>query len=488
MWGELGNAATVAQLVGADLGGLISKIIQAAATARRNKAECEQLAVRASMIYDLLPHLQHPEVVRRPEVLRPLALLEDTLREAHQLVTCCQHKGPTYRFVMAGRLADKIRSVQARIDSYLLFLPLISHIDIIRCLDQIHRVLISTGDGVCRTMASPSADSQLQRRLVLHGDGEYCEKFTMPQLAMATNNFAVDRQIGEGRGFGSMMYKGRLPDRREVAIRRASPRRKGDFLRELAILSPLCHHHIVRLLGCCVAAATTSSPAEEEEEDCLLVYEYVDNGTLYDHLHGSDGASSLVTTSWKTRIEILAGVSRAIDHLHSHAAPPVIHRDIKLSNILLDSTYAPRLSDFGLAVSCDEVERTAEMPILGTFEYMDPEYLSTGNLTPASDVYSFGVVMLELLTGKKAIHDEKHGAVVATSLVASVLPNMEAGDLMKEIDRGPGLKPTPRQLEATEKVARTAVRCVHSQGKERPPMTEVVASLQEALELLSLDE
>ncbi|BAT05181.1 Os08g0374600 [Oryza sativa Japonica Group] len=195
---------------------------------------------------------------------------------------------------------------------------------------------------------------------------------------MATNNFAVDRQIGEGRSFGMMMYKGRLPDRREVAIRRASPRRKGDFLRELAILSPLRHDHIVRLLGCCVAAATTTSSAEDE--DCLLVYEYIDNGTLYDHLHGSDGASSL------------------------------------------------------------------------------------------------------------AIHDEKHGAVVATSLVASVLPNMEAGDLMKELDRGPGLKPTPRQLKATEVVARTAVRCVHSQGKERPPMTEVVANLQEALDLLSLDE
>nr|AAO72546.1 receptor kinase-like protein [Oryza sativa Japonica Group] len=389
---------------------------------------------------------------------------------------------------MAWRLADKIRNVQTRIDSYLLFLPIISHIDIIHCLDQIHRMLISTGDGDCRTMASPSADSQslLQRRLVLHGDGE-CEKFTMPQLAMATNNFAVDRQIGEGRSFGMMMYKGRLPDRREVAIRRASPRRKGDFLRELAILSPLRHDHIVRLLGCCVAAAATTT-SSAEDEDCLLVYEYIDNGTLYDHLHGSDGASSLVTTSWKTRIEILVGVSRAIEHLHSHAVPPVIHRDVKLSNILLDSSYAPRLSDFGLAVSCDEVECTAEMPILGTFEYMDPEYLSTGNLTPASDVYSFGVVMLELLTGKKAIHDEKHGAVVATSLVASVLPNMEAGDLMKELDRGPGLKPTPRQLKATEVVARTAVRCVHSQGKERPPMTEVVANLQEALDLLSLDE
>ncbi len=161
LWGGLGQAATVAQLVGADVGGLISKIIQAAAMAQQNK-ECDQLARRVLMIFDLLPHLQDPEVMRRPEVRRPLTGLDDTLREAHELVISCQGRSAAYRFVMAGRLANRFRGVQSRIDSYLLVFPFISHIDITRRLDRIYNILVSNDTEASSSSAGFQADLLVQ--------------------------------------------------------------------------------------------------------------------------------------------------------------------------------------------------------------------------------------------------------------------------------------------------------------------------------------
>jgi hypothetical protein len=137
----LGQAATVAQLVGADVGGLISMIIQAAVTAQQNKKECEQLARRVFTVGELLQHLD-PEVLRRPEIRRPLAGLDGALREAHELVMACQDKSAVYRLVLSSRQAEKFRDVQSRIDSYLLLFPVISHLDITRRLDRIYNILV----------------------------------------------------------------------------------------------------------------------------------------------------------------------------------------------------------------------------------------------------------------------------------------------------------------------------------------------------------
>lgn len=137
MWNGLAQASTVAQLVGGDVSGLISMIIQAASTAHQNKVDCEQLARRVLMITDLLLHLQNPEVMKLEEVQKTLAGLDDTLREAHKLVVSCQERSKVYRFVMAGRIANKFKEAQRRIDSYLLLFPCITHIDITRRLDKI---------------------------------------------------------------------------------------------------------------------------------------------------------------------------------------------------------------------------------------------------------------------------------------------------------------------------------------------------------------
>ncbi|VAH40259.1 unnamed protein product [Triticum turgidum subsp. durum] len=139
LWTGLGQAATVAQLVGADVGGLISMIVQAAMTARQNRTECEQLARRALMIAQLLPHVQEPEAAQ------PLAGLGDALRDAHELVVSCQGRSAAYQFIMAGRTAEKFREVQSKIDSYLILFPVISHIGITRRLERIYSVLVQDG-------------------------------------------------------------------------------------------------------------------------------------------------------------------------------------------------------------------------------------------------------------------------------------------------------------------------------------------------------
>ncbi|KAF0896248.1 hypothetical protein E2562_019730 [Oryza meyeriana var. granulata] len=357
LWGGLGQAATVAQLVGADVGGLISNIIQAAATARQNKKECEQLARRVLMIADLLPHLQDPEVMRRPEVRRPLTGIDDTLREAHELVTSCQGKSAAYQFVMAGRLADRFRDVQSRIDSYLLVFPFISHIDITRRLDRIYNILLSNDTAGPSSSAGSQLDVLVSQEVLVHRHG--VGKFTLKELVVATNNFA--QEIGRG-SFGRV-HKGVLPDGREVAVKslgKASSQHGWQgLLRELDVVSCLRHKHIVHLVGCCVVRQKKSLLSfwrknVEKQEELLLVYEYMKNGSLHDHLHGPSSSSSPspVMASWKMRIEILLGVSRAIEYLHDYAG--VIHRDIKLSNILVDSSWVPRLTDFGVVVNWDE--------------------------------------------------------------------------------------------------------------------------------------
>jgi hypothetical protein len=155
LWTGLGQAATVAQLVGADVGGLISMIMQAALTARQNRKECEQLARRVLMIAQLLPHVQDPEAAQQ------LAGLGDTLRDAHELVVSCQGRSAAYQLVMAGRQAESFREVQSKIEFYLIIFPVISHIGITRRLEQIYKVLVQDDS----TSAEPSQlpqSSQLQ--------------------------------------------------------------------------------------------------------------------------------------------------------------------------------------------------------------------------------------------------------------------------------------------------------------------------------------
>ncbi|KAL0009542.1 hypothetical protein SO802_011044 [Lithocarpus litseifolius] len=265
-------------------------------------------------------------------------------------------------------------------------------------------------------------------------------------------------------GFGSL-YHAILDDGREVAIHRAeismSKQIVNEFLRELEALSQLDHKNVVRLLGFC-----------EDSKDGLLVYEYMGYGTLHHHLHNPESTSLM---SWAARIKVALDIARGIEYLHVHAVPPIIHRVITPSKILLDATLTAKLSNFNISVKSD----THYEPIAGTPGYLDPEYLISGNLTTKVDVYSFGVVLLEMLSGLKAIHTNKNGEL--RLIVEFVVPYIAKKEIHRFLD--PKVPPpTPLEKEALAYVASLALDCVSKEHVLRPSMTKVANRLQSALE------
>ncbi|KAL3834840.1 hypothetical protein ACJIZ3_009576 [Penstemon smallii] len=306
------------------------------------------------------------------------------------------------------------------------------------------------------------------------------EEFFFSDLVAATNNFSLGHKLGAG-SFG-VVYKGKLPDGREVAIKRSEsgPRTKKfqeketAFDSELVFLSRLHHKHLVRLVGYC-----------EEGDERLLVYEFMKNGALYDHLHDKNNVekSSSFLNSWKIRIKISLDAARGIEYLHNYAVPPIIHRDIKSSNILLDANWIARVSDFGLSLLGPEDDHDYRpTKAAGTVGYIDPEYYGLNVLTAKSDVYGLGVVLLELLTGKRAIFKTGENGGSPINLVDYAVPAIMAGELAKILDPRVG-PPESNESEAVELVAYTAMHCVHLESKDRPTMTDIVANLERALAL-----
>eukprot|EP00253_Pinus_taeda_P007682 PITA_07682 len=207
-------------------------------------------------------------------------------------------------------------------------------------------------------------------------------------LREATSNFNLENKLGEG-GFGSV-FKGILPDNREVAIKRLYIRsRQGDaeFLNEANLISRVQHRNLVKLLGCSV-----------ENSERLLVYEYLPNSSLDKILFDPTKRHLL---DWKKRYEIIVGIARGMAYLHEESEIRIIHRDIKASNILLDDKYRPKIADFGLARLFADDQSHISTRVAGTLGYMAPEYALRGQLTEKADVFSFGVLVLEIISGRK---------------------------------------------------------------------------------------
>ncbi|KAB5538693.1 hypothetical protein DKX38_016226 [Salix brachista] len=308
------------------------------------------------------------------------------------------------------------------------------------------------------------------------------EEFSLAELAAATNNFSLENKIGAG-SFG-VVYRGKLRDGREVAIKRGETGQKmkkfqekeSAFDSELAFLSRLHHKHLVRLVGYC-----------EDGDERLLVYDYMKNGALYDHLHDKNNIEKIssVINSWKMRIKIALDASRGIEYLHNYAVPSIIHRDIKSSNILLDANWTARVSDFGLSLMGPGSEQDYNYrppKAAGTVGYIDPEYYGLNVLTAKSDVYGLGVVLLELLTGKRAIFKSGDNGGTPTSIVDFAVPKIMVNELGKILDARVG-PPEPNEAEAVELVGYTAMHSVNLEGKDRPTMTDIVANLERALSL-----
>jgi hypothetical protein len=348
----------------------------------------------------------------------------------------------------------------------------------------------SSNNGITSNNSPPSRSSTIRRqgsRLMRrqrsgtsskHGDR--AEEFSLAELAAATNNFSPENKLGAG-SFG-VVYRGKLPDGHEVAIKRGEtgPKMKkfqekeSAFDSELAFLSRLHHKHLVRLVGFC-----------EEKDERLLVYEYMKNGALYDHLHDKNNVekSSSLLNSWKMRIKIALDAARGIEYLHNYAVPPIIHRDIKSSNILLDANWTARVSDFGLSLMGPESNQEYRpTKAAGTVGYIDPEYYGLNLLTAKSDVYGLGVVLLELLTGKRAIFKSGESGGTPISVVDFAVPAIMAGELVKILDSRVG-PPEMNEVEAVELMAYSAMHCVHLEGRERLTMADIVANLDRALSI-----
>jgi hypothetical protein len=210
--------------------------------------------------------------------------------------------------------------------------------------------------------------------------------FSSAELKLATDNFSSQNVIGEG-GYGPV-YKGKLPDGRIIAVKQlsqSSHQGKSEFVTEVATISAVQHKNLVKLYGCCIDSSTP-----------LLVYEYLENGSLDQALFGH-GSLNL---DWPTRFEIILGIARGITYLHEESSIRIVHRDIKASNVLLDTDLSPQISDFGLAKLYDEKETHISTKIAGTFGYLAPEYAMRGHLTEKADVFAFGVVALETVAGR----------------------------------------------------------------------------------------
>ena len=284
--------------------------------------------------------------------------------------------------------------------------------------------------------------------------------FTKEELQKATNNYDETLIIGRG-GFG-IVYKGILLDNRIVAIKKSKivdENQIEQFINEVLVLSQINHRNVVKLLGCCL-----------ETQVPLLVYEYIPNGTLFEYIHHESKAS---TISWETRLRIAAETAEALSYLHSAASPPIIHRDVKSSNILLDSTHTAKVSDFGASrlVPLDQTQ-LATM-VQGTLGYLDPEYMQTSQLTEKSDVYSFGVVLVELLTGKKTLSFDRpeNERSLAISFISFLKDNRLFEILEKHIAK-------EGKAEQLKEVANLAKRCLRLKGEDRPTMKEVATELE----------
>ncbi|XP_074580334.1 serine/threonine-protein kinase PBL27-like [Curcuma longa] len=287
--------------------------------------------------------------------------------------------------------------------------------------------------------------------------------FQFSELVAATMDFNDDHCLGEG-GYG-IVYKGRLESTNQnVAIKRlfrTDALGHNEFLLEALFMS-LCHHpNIINLIGYCAC-----------RNERILVFEYMPLGSLEDHLHKLDPDRKVL--DWNTRMRIAEGAAKGLEYLHDKLSPPVIHRDVKSSNILLDEGYHPKICDFGMAKlgpSGDDTHVSTRP--MGTCGYCAPEYVNTGRLTTKADIYSFGVVLLELITGRRAIDtsrpkDEYNLVVWAKRkfYIRDMFPEMADPKLEGQYPK--------RDLCRAIDIAKM---CLHERPSSRPKIAEVVTAL-----------
>ncbi|XP_060191132.1 G-type lectin S-receptor-like serine/threonine-protein kinase At4g27290 isoform X2 [Lycium barbarum] len=297
-----------------------------------------------------------------------------------------------------------------------------------------------------------------------YNSGNCAEEFEIPLFALstiakATNNFSIDRRIGEG-GFGPV-YKGIL-EGKEIAVKRlsrTSTQGENEFKNEVVYIVKLQHRNLVKILGCCI-----------EGEEKMLIYEYLPNGSL-DSFIFDDTQSKVL--DWPKRFHIINGIARGLMYLHQDSQLRIIHRDLKANNILLDKDMNPKISDFGLAKICEEDDIGAKTDrVVGTYGYLSPEYALHGKYSVKSDVFSFGILILEIVSGqsnRKFSHPDH-----SLNLLAHAWKLNKEGRSTEILDEHLGDSCSTPEVERSICVG---LLCVQQCPEDRPSMSSVVMML-----------
>ncbi|VVA38522.1 PREDICTED: wall-associated [Prunus dulcis] len=333
---------------------------------------------------------------------------------------------------------------------------------------QVHKIVKKRKITACKKMFFKRNGGLLLEQQLSSGEVnvDKIKLFNSKELEKATNNFSIDRILGQG-GQGTV-YKGMLEDGRIVAVKKSKKVDKSmlsGFINEVVILSQINHRNVVQIMGCCL-----------ETEVPLLVYEFIPNGTLSQYIQEQIEEFPL---TWDIRLQIATEIAGALSYLHSAASFPIYHRDIKSANILLDEKYRAKIADFGTSrsISIDQTHLTT--CVHGTFGYLDPEYFQSSQFTEKSDVYSFGVVLVELLTGQKPISavtgsQEEEYRSLATYFITS----MQEDRLFNVVDAQVLKEGSETEIQLVANLAR---RCLNMNGRNRPTMREVTSELEAVL-------
>ncbi|VAH98893.1 unnamed protein product [Triticum turgidum subsp. durum] len=489
----VGQVANIAQLAGVDVYGLITMIVEAARTVRRNRETCQLLARRVKMIGDLLQQLESTQLMQHTETRNPVEQLEETLRHTYMLIRSCQDGSYLYSWFMGGKQADQLHQVQNEIAFYLQLFPLVGFVDTSRTwarllhkaqplgtedtMGELHAVHPSEHN--IRTEAlkeihledpgiPPCAKSDEEQNTTMNmeeivnligvGKGAELPYFSFSQILAATDNLSLRNLLGNGV-FGCT-YKGKLPDGLDIAIKRHNTSCLSEFQAEIEVIPNLRHKNIISLLGFCV-----------QGKEKILGYEYMSNNSLAAVISDETKRKLL---NWSKRLQIIKGIADGLVYLHLHSQMCIVHRDLKPSNLLLDPEMNAKISDFGLAKKLAP-DAIAEDIVCGTYGYADPEYVTTGKLSQKADVYSFGIVVLEIICGNnpwfymvKAKKGSSPGSLPDHACKYLKRPR-------KLVD--PLLRASKGERAQIAECVKVALLCVHCRAECRPAMSEVVAML-----------
>ncbi|KAE8690680.1 hypothetical protein F3Y22_tig00110893pilonHSYRG00274 [Hibiscus syriacus] len=317
------------------------------------------------------------------------------------------------------------------------------------------------------TMMGTGTNSSMQYELqkcldkLLKTNSSDCRWYTYGILKDATDQFSTENLIGKGGS--NRVFKGILPDGKAVAVKilKSSKEACKDFANEIDIISSLKHKHIMPLIGVSI-----------KDHDLISVYDFSSKGSLEEILHGNNNGKHAL--SWELRYNVAVGIAEGLNYIHNELSRPVIHRDVKSSNILLSDGFEPKLSDFGLAIwGPTDSSFLIQADVVGTFGYLAPEYFMYGKLSDKIDVYAFGIVLLELLSGKRPISFENLKG--QQSLVMWAKPIIESGDVKGILD--PNLNGNIDETQV-HRMVQAATLCITRSARLRPKMRQILELLK----------